>query len=81
MTSRTALLLVVLAGIAGCQGYPDRVPCDEEAGPPGTCCPLGSHILHGDHDPAFIICARDEVPPDDAGADDGTCDDASADAH
>lgn len=80
MTSRAPWLWVVLAGIAGCDNRPYywRQPCDQDAAP-GTCCPLGSHEAH-DNIPTLIICAPDELPCGDAGADVSACEDAGADA-
>ena len=92
MTSRVALLLVALAGIAGCYEwppYPYRGPCPEGE----TCCPAGSHQAYDKRVPTNILCVSDDIPcgdpiicnPDpcaDAGADAGVCHhDAGTDAH
>ncbi len=78
MTFRTAARLVLLAGVAGCDHYGYREPCEPDAAP-GTCCPLGSHQVVG-MDPLRIICAADAVPCDDAGANAGACTDGGPNA-
>lgn len=78
MASHVALLLVVLVGIAGCYeapSYPFRGPCPQGE----TCCPPGSHEEIGTGTDE-IICALDEPPCGDAGADGGACQDAGPDA-
>lgn len=81
MASHEAWMLVVLVGISGCDmvGYGYRKPCEEDA-PPGTCCPLGSHEVVGTI-PELIICAADEPPCPDAGADAAACSDAGDGGH
>jgi hypothetical protein len=75
MTFRAVWLVLALAGIAGCDDrlFPFRGPCPEGE----TCCPPGSHLIHGDL-PEDFVCVADETT--DGGADGGACDAASADA-
>jgi hypothetical protein len=80
MTFRAVWLVVVLVGIAGCEEldpppYPYRGPCPEGE----TCCPPGSHEAIWKN-PRWIICAPDEPPCADAGADGGACPEAGTDA-
>jgi hypothetical protein len=82
MTSRATWLAALLVGIAGCDDwfprYPWRLPCEEDAAP-GTCCPLGSHLVVG-MIKRDIVCVADEVPCADAGADADACPEAGSDA-
>ncbi len=73
MASRVWLLLLVLAGVAGCDtSYPFREPCEMSS---DDCCPKGSHEVSDYVTPTVIICIADI----DAGAD--ACDDAGTNAH
>jgi hypothetical protein len=78
MTFRAVWLVVGLAGIAGCYEepwYPYRAPCPKGE----TCCPPGTHELQEIWLDA-IICALDEPPCADAGADGGACQEAGVNA-
>jgi len=80
MASRSAWLLVPLAGIIGCVDGPDyywRHPCEEGI----NCCPAGSHETVDSINPAFIACTPDEKPCPDAGLDAGACQEAGTDAY
>ena len=83
MTFRAAWLWIVLVGIAGCDDwipkYPYRVPCEEDADLE-ACCPSGSHEVRSSFIPEWVVCAPDEVPCADAGADAGACPEAGTDA-